>query len=264
VQAAADDVWQTVRTFMRQTCGVTLADDQSYLLEGRVAPLLAGHGFATTRELVAAACKPGRLSALAMTVIDAMTTHETFFFRDLPFWRTLEEVVIPDLLRRGRRRLRFWSSGCAHGQEPYSIAMLLEERWPELAPLATIQATDVSALAIGRAREGFYTVLEVNRGLGAARLLRHFDRSPRGGYVVKTSLRARITWEAGNLLSPAPVTYPFDVILCRNVLIYFAERERSAVLTQLASATNHAGYVGLGVSELGKGRSVAPGWWRTD
>jgi chemotaxis protein methyltransferase CheR len=240
-----------------------LAEDQSYLLEGRVAPLLADHGFSTMRDLVTAACRPGRPSALGMTVIDALTTHETFFFRDLSFWRTLEEIVIPDLLARGRRRLRFWSSGCAHGQEPYSIAMLLEERWPEIAPMATIFGTDVSALAISRARDGFYTVLEVNRGLGAARLLRHFERSPRGGYVVKPALRARVTWETRNLLELAAPELPFDVVLCRNVLIYFGERDRGVVLSHLAAATNHAGYVGLGVSEVGKGRNIAPGWWRT-
>jgi chemotaxis protein methyltransferase CheR len=247
---------------MRRSCGVALTDDQAYLLEGRLAGLVAEHGFSSIAELVRASCAPESEPALAMSVIDALTTHETFFFRDLPFWRTLEEVVVPAILRSGRRNLRFWSMACAHGQEPYSLAMLLEERWPAIAASATILATDVSAPAIERAREGRYSVLEVNRGLGAARLLRHFERSPRGGFVVKPTLRTRVSWGTGNLLDLRAPEAPFDVVLCRNVLIYFDDADRAAVLRRVASVTHRDGFFGLGISEAGPGSPLSPGWFQ--
>jgi chemotaxis protein methyltransferase CheR len=259
---ARDDVWRAVRGFMRRSCGVALADDQAYLLEGRLAGLVSEHGFSSIAELVGASCTPGAEAALGMSVIDALTTHETFFFRDLPFWRTLEDVVVPRLLRSGRRGFRFWSMACAHGQEPYSLAMLLEERWPALAASATIFATDVSAPAIARAREGRYSVLEVNRGLGAARLLRHFERSAHGGFAVKPTIRARVSWATGNLLELRAPEAPFDVVLCRNVLIYFDDATRAAVLKRIPSITHRDGFLGLGVSEVGPGVPVGPGWFR--
>jgi len=248
---------------MRRSCGVALTDDQAYLLEGRLGGLVSEHGFSSIAELVDASCRLGSEASLSMSVIDALTTHETFFFRDQPFWRALEDVVVPALLRAGRRHLRFWSMACAHGQEPYSLAMLLEERWPAIAASATILATDVSALAIDRAREGRYSVLEVNRGLGAARLLRHFERASRGGFAVRPMIRARVSWDTGNLLDLQAPEALFDVILCRNVLIYFDDVDRAAVLKRITSLTRRDGFVGLGVSETGPGAPLAPGWFRS-
>jgi chemotaxis protein methyltransferase CheR len=256
-----EDVWRAVRGFMQRSCGVSLTNDQAYLLEGRLAGLVSEHGFSSIAELVRASCGPGSEAALGMSVIDALTTHETFFFRDLPFWRAFEDVVVPRLLRSGRRNFRFWSMACAHGQEPYSLAMLLEERWPALAASATILATDVSAPAIDRAREGRYSVLEVNRGLGAARLLRHFERSARGGFAVKPAIRSRVSWATGNLLDLRAQEAPFDVVLCRNVLIYFEDAARSGVLKRIASVTHQDGFLGLGISEMGPGPRLGPGWF---
>jgi chemotaxis protein methyltransferase CheR len=253
--------WQQVQAFMRRACGVDLADDQIYLLEARLAPIVAERRFASLASFVDAACARAEGSALGMSLVDAMTTHETFFFRDAPFWRAFEEVVVPRA-REGPKGLRIWSAACSHGQEPYSIAMLLEERWPELAARSTIVGTDVSVPAIERAREGQYSVLEVNRGLGAARLLRHFERGPGGGFRVQGRLRERVEWGVENLLAPAAHRDAFDVVLCRNVLIYFKDRDRLSVLARVGSATRVGGFLGLGVTEVGPGLAVSPGWFQ--
>ncbi len=249
---------------MLRACGITLANDQAYLLEQRLGPLVAGTGFDSTADLVCAVCDGAGGSDLAMKVLDALATHETFFFRDLPFWRAFEEVIMPRLLAGGRQRLRFASLACAHGQEPYSIAMLLEEKWPEIARASVIHASDVSAPAVERARDGTYSVFEVNRGLGAARLLRHFDRSPKGGFAIKPALRGRVTFWTENLLEHRVPVEPFDVVLCRNVLIYFGDAERAAALRRLGSSLRAGGFLGLGVSEVGRGTPVAPGWFVTN
>ena len=261
--AATSDTWAwgRVQTFMQRTCGVALADDQAYLLECRLSSLVSETGLASIGDLVRAACLPGPPTPLGERVIDALTTHESYFFRDVTFWRALEEMVIPRLLQAGRRELRIWSMGCSHGQEPYSIAMLLEERWPALAQASTILATDVSAAAVQRARHGVYSVLEANRGLGAVRLLRHFERSREGGFAVKPALRARINWGIANLLDLGPTASRYDVVLCRNVLIYLGEPARQAVLGKLAGVTALGGFIGLGASELALGSPLAPGWF---
>jgi chemotaxis protein methyltransferase CheR len=254
--------WRAVQAYLRAACGVALADDQRYLLEARLGPLAAQHHFATTADFVAAACSDDRARGLGMLLVDAMTTHETFFFRDAAAWRTFEELIVPQVLAWGRRGLRIWSAACSNGQEPYSIAMLLEERWPEVAAQSTILATDVSAPAIERARAGLYSVLEVNRGLGAARLLRHFERSAAGGFQVKQSIRERVNWDVESVLHPTPRAPRFDVVFCRNVLIYFDDAERQTALERIARSSEPLGFLSLGVSERGPGAGVGPGWYR--
>ncbi|MFL5307556.1 MAG: CheR family methyltransferase [Polyangia bacterium] len=191
-----------------------------------------------------------------------MTTHETFFFRDLPAWQTFEELVVPTLLASRRAGLRIWSAACSDGQEPYSIAMLLEERWPAIAAASTIVATDVSAPAIERASAGVYSVFDVNRGLGAARLLRHFDRASTGGFRVRRPLRERVTWQVASILDGGPRGAAFDVVFCRNVLIYFNDADRLSVLRSLSAKTKPDGFVALGVSEVVSAKSIGPGWYQ--
>lgn len=252
--------WCTVRAFMLKTSGVAFSDEQIYLLEARLAPLAKQHRFATLDEYVTAACAGGGSSTLGQTLIDAMTTHETFFFRDTSFWKAFENQIIPALLASNRHSLRVWSAACSHGQEAYSLAMLLEEKWPELANNVTIVGTDVSPLAVERAQAGVYGAFEVNRGLGAARMIRHLEQTT-GGFRVKQLLRDRVIWRVGNLLTDTFKAQTYDVILCRNVLIYFGETDRRTVLEKLCDAVRPGGYLGLGATEQFARPSPSPGWY---
>lgn len=252
------ETWAQVRVFVHRACGVELADDQAYLLDARLGSL-ARQRNASIDALVSGAVADPQ-GPLAIELIEAMTTHETYFFRDPTFWTAFEQVVMPRLLQVRAAPLRFWSAACSHGQEAYTLAMLLEEKWPALAPSISIVASDVSPLAVERAREGRFSGLEVNRGLGAARLLRHFQQDD-GGFRVKAALRERITFTVHNLLGPPPSHGPYDAVFCRNVLIYFNDVDRKLALTRVFDATHFEAFVGLGSTEYVIKPQACPGWY---
>ncbi|MCC6751789.1 MAG: protein-glutamate O-methyltransferase CheR [Deltaproteobacteria bacterium] len=254
--------WAAVREFMQRTCGVVMAEEQKYLLEARLQPVVKRFQLRSITEAVQVARTGPQASAVTAAVIDAMTTHETFFFRDDAFWRTLHEAVLPRLNAAlgGTRRLRVWSAACSTGQEVYSLAMLLAEGWPALAERTELVGTDVSELAVAKAREGVYNSIEVNRGLGAARLVKHFEGAE-GGFRVKEALRKRVSWQVHNLLQPGLDPVGCDLVLCRNVLIYFNEEDRKKVLRRLRCAAHPMGFIGVGSTELIKGRQLAAGWY---
>lgn len=254
------DAWADARELMQAACGVVLAEDQRYLLEARLVPVARAHGLESAEACVAGARSSTRL---AEAVVDALTTHETSFFRDASFWKVFETAVVPRLLESRRDRpLRVWSAACSTGQEAWTLAMLLEERWPELAARTEVVGTDVSHGSLERARAGLFTSLEVNRGIGAARLLRFFEQAP-GGFRVKPRLRERVRWEHGNLLtSPAPVGC--QLVLCRNVLIYFSPSDRQRVCRRLREAVDPDGFVGVGASELLDAPALGPGWYEAE
>jgi chemotaxis protein methyltransferase CheR len=194
-----------------------------------------------------------------------MTTHETFFFRDAVFFEALDASIIPRVLAglSGGRQLRIWCAACSTGQEPYSVAMLLAERHPALFERTQIVATDVSDLTIEQARAAVYSTLEVNRGLHATRLLRHFEQAP-GGFRVAERLRCRITWRACNLLDPWCHEDTYDLVLCRNVLIYFSADDREKVVSRLYSVVRRDGCVGVGSTETIRGTRLSPGWYTNE
>ncbi|MDP1829315.1 MAG: protein-glutamate O-methyltransferase CheR [Archangium sp.] len=254
--------WGAVRTFMRSRCGVMLAEDQHYLLDARLGPLARDFSFPSVEAFVATACSASAEDRLRRAVVDAMTTHETTFFRDRPFWKMLEDRIIPGLRAAGRTSLRVWSAACSTGQEPYSLAMLLEELWPEGAAGTQIVATDISEIALEKAREGAFTQLEVNRGLGASRLIRYFEQQPLT-YRIKDSLRRRIEWRVDNLLSPLPGPKDCDLVMCRNVLIYFDENDRQQVQRRLRASVGAKGYLGFGATEMSThGEPLGGGWYQ--
>jgi chemotaxis protein methyltransferase CheR len=211
--------WNAVQQFMRRQCGVVLRDDQVYLLESRLSSGAKLHGFATIAEYVATTCNGLPTTPAAKSLIDAMTTHETMFYRDAPFWQTFETIVMPKLIESARKgaRPKIWSAACSTGQEPYSIAMVLEERAPDAAAKIEIVATDVAELSVTRARSGLFTPLEVNRNVNAARLMKHFVQAP-GGFRVRDELRNRITFQTHNLLGANPDPSNCDVVLSLFIL----------------------------------------------
>jgi len=246
---------------MRSRCGVMLGEDQHYLLDARLGPLARDFRFPSVEAFVASACSPSGEDRLRRAVVDAMTTHETTFFRDRPFWKALEERIIPAFKAAGRRSIRIWSAACSTGQEPYSLAMMLEELWPEGAAASEIIATDVSDIALERGREGAFSQLEVSRGLGAPKLVRYFEQQP-NAYRVKEQLRRRIVWQVDNLLSPLPGPRDCDLVMCRNVLIYFDEHDRALVQRRLRASVTAEGFLGFGATEMSThGQPLGGGWY---
>ncbi len=253
--------WTALRSYLKDTCGVLLAEDQHYLMEARLAPVAKNLNYSTVEEYVLEACRPGAPRSMTSPLIDAMTTHETSFFRDGPFWRAFQEQVLPKLsAMEPGRSLRIWSAACSTGQEPYTLAMLLEEIAPALAERTQIIATDVSEGVVEAAARGVFTVFEVNRGVSAPRLIKHFERDG-GNFRVKDRYRRRITWQQQNLITGWPPTEGLDVVLLRNVLIYFQDVTRALVLKKVRAAVRPSGFLGVGTTELLPGAALSPGWY---
>ena len=187
-----------------------------------------------------------REGALADEVIEALLNHETSFFRDLAQFKSLTDEVLP-ALGGNARKLRAWSAGCSTGQEAYSLAMA--------APAELdILGSDISAAAIGQARDGLYSQFEAQRGMPITRLIAHFEMNHEA-WRAKPALRTRVQWAVHNLLDPAPGR--FDLILCRNVLLYFSPEKRALVFDRLAEAIAPNGVLMLGAGETVLGQTEA-------
>ena len=231
-----------------QESGIVLDDSKGYLLEARLVPVAKDEGAASLDGLCNLIRSMGG-RRVRDKVVEAMTTNETLFFRDLTPFQTLETVVIPELLekRKGSRTLRFWSAACSSGQEPYSLAMM----WLDMGNLAKeieILATDISVEVLDKARGGKYMQLEVNRGLPAKYLVRHFARQDME-WEISSSLRAMVQWKKFNLKDDPVLLGTFDVVLCRNVLIYFDIETKRHILRNIRKTLAPGGYLILGSSE---------------
>ncbi len=192
------------------------------------------------------------------TLIDIFTNHETRFFRDLPQFSTIKSTIIPELMRRKQatRQLNIWCAACSTGQEPVSLAMLLDSNFPELQDWnVSILGTDISPVVLERARAGIYSTLEVGRGLPVRMLVRYFEKS-KNDWVLKKPLRERIQYRTHNLLKPMVTASPFDLILVRNVLIYFSPDDRKRALQNIARVLDQDGYLFLGTAESATGVDI--------
>ncbi len=256
-----EDDFAYLRRFLRKRSGLALGADKRYLAESRLQPVWRGVGL----ESLAGLLRELRLretGPLGRAVVDAMTTNETTFFRDAAMFDGLRRTVLPRLVeaRAGMRRLRIWSAAASTGQEAYSVAMLLGEMSPRLVGWqVTILGTDVSAGAVERAKAGLYSQFEVQRGLPILSLLRHFTQGP-AGWTISGEMRRAVEFRVFNLLDDFTPLGGFDLILCRNLLIYFDVPAKSALLDRLAAALAPDGALCLGASEsiVGLSRSVTP------
>ncbi len=234
---------------LKARSGLTLGPGKQYLLETRLAPLLRRESLADLAALAGRVlAAPG--CALEREVVEAMTTGETLFFRDAHPFAHLRDVVLPRL-HAGRPHglpLRLWSAAASCGQEAYSLAMLLADGpWADRGP-PRILGTDIARTRIERARAGLYTRFEVQRGLPAPMLARHFAPEA-GGWRVRAPLRARVEFRPHNLLDDLAPLGRFDVVFCRNVLIYFDTPTKSRVLDALARRLAPDGVLYLGAAE---------------
>ena len=253
----SDGAVRILGAMLEKRSGQHLGDGRRWRIDTALRPLMRERGIETLDQFVAQMSRspePGLTDA----VFEALLNHETFFYRDTASFRLLEERGLARLAtaRAQRRRLRIWCAGCSTGQEAYSLAMMLGEacqRWGGW--MIDILATDVSAAAIARAREGLYNQLEIQRGLPIKQMMRHF-RKEGEQWRASGALRRMIRFKVHNLLEPPPAGR-YDMILCRNVLLYFSGETRRLVLERLAGAIAPDGVLMLGAGETVIGNSDA-------
>jgi len=239
-----------VRRLVQERAAIVLEPSKMYLVESRLLPLVHQHGFASLQELCAR-LRTDPSSVLHRKVVEAMATNETSFFRDPPVFADLRETVLPRLIERNLpgRPIRIWSAACSSGQEPYSVAMLLREHFPQLAPdRLHLIASDLSLDVLARAREGRYSQLEVNRGLPAPLLVKYFEQRGVEWYV-KEEIRRQVEFRELNLVEPWPPMPFVDLVLLRNVLIYFDVDTRKSILEKVRQVLRPDGYLLLGSAE---------------
>jgi chemotaxis protein methyltransferase CheR len=239
-----------VAKLLLERSAIALEPGKEYLVESRLTPVARRHGLASVAEFIQRLRLSGA-NGLADEVVEAMVTTETSFFRDVHPFETLRKVVLPELIaaRQPEKRLSIWCAAASSGQEPYTIALVLKEYFPELAGWQVLfRATDISQDMLRRCREGRYSQLEVNRGLPAALLVKYF-RQDGAHWQVRDDLRAMIDFQPLNLAAPWPVMPAFDLVFLRNVMIYFDVETKKAILGRVARLLRSDGYLVLGGAE---------------
>ena len=253
------DAFTFVRELVRAESAIVLEPGKEYLVESRLVPLArtAGHPDvdAFVKEL-----SSRRNPATLRLVVEALTTNETSWFRDSDPFTALRQSVFPALAKtRPNRQLRVWAAACSSGQEPYSILMTAQDT-PELTGWKIdLLATDLSQEMLDRARTGQYSQLEVNRGLPATTLVRHFERSGLG-WRISPALSAQVQFKQLNLMRPFPPLGKFDVVFLRNVLIYFDLATKRDILRRVRQVMAPDGHLFLGAAEMTMG--VDDAWER--
>lgn len=242
--------FELVRRLLQQRAGIVLDRDKGYLVEVRLGALARREGYGTLEELLGALqkCPEGQLGR---RVVEAMTTNETFFFRDSHPFESLRHTILPELMRKrsGERTLRIWCGACATGQEPYSVAMLLRDHFPTLMGWhLRILATDLSTEMVERARSGRFSTIEVGRGLTPALLARHFHRQGTD-WVLAEEVRRMVEFRTLNLLDSWSSLGTQDLVLLRNVLIYLDSAIKKGILARVRQVLVPDGYLLLGAAE---------------
>ncbi|MGY1682792.1 CheR family methyltransferase [Geodermatophilus sp. SYSU D01176] len=249
-----------VRQLVHRESAIVLSPGKEYLVEARLLPIARSMGLPDVGQLVdSVRTRPSPEST--RRIVEALTTNETSWFRDGDPFTALTSTVLPSLLsgRGPAERLQIWSAACSSGQEPYTIAMLLEDALPNASTRVAITATDLSREMVERTRAGRFSQLEVNRGLPAPMLVRHFTRAG-SEWQVSPSLRRMVTAGECNLAAPLPRMGPFDVVYLRNVLIYFDLPTKQAILRRVRALMRPDGWLFLGAAETTLG--VDDSWER--
>jgi chemotaxis protein methyltransferase CheR len=238
-----------LRKSLKERSGLVLSADKQYLVESRLLPIARKSGFVNLSSLVMALRRGDE--SLMMTVVESMTTNETFFFRDRAPFDNFRTAILPSLLaaRRNSRHIRIWSAAASTGQEPYSLAMTLRELGDVLDGWRIeIIATDLSGGVLQKAEAGIYSQFEVQRGLPIALLIKYFTKVG-DMWQIAPELRAMVKFRKFNLLSDFSALGVFDLIFCRNVLIYFDQATKISVLNRLSRIAAADSYLILGAAE---------------
>jgi chemotaxis protein methyltransferase CheR len=250
-----------VRGLVRRESAIVLDSGKEYLVEARLTPMARRLGLPGVGELVDSV-RTSPDAERIRRIVEALTTNETSWFRDVEPFTALTSAVLPALVpaRAPGERLRIWSAACSTGQEPYTVAMLLHDALPDAAHRVAITATDLSREMVERTRAGRFTQLEVNRGLPAAMLVRHFTQVDRE-WEISPALRSMVTPSQCNLAVPLPRMGPFDVVYLRNVLIYFDLPTKREILSRVRQVLRPDGWLFLGAAETTLG--IDDRWSRT-
>jgi chemotaxis protein methyltransferase CheR len=249
--------YEFLRKLLKERSGLDLSADKQYLVESRLVPLARKAGLPGISELVQK-IKNGT-DPLTSDVVEAMTTNETFFFRDKIPFDHLREAVLPELMqaRANRRSLRIWCAASSSGQEPYSIAMCLKGLGAALTGWRVeILATDLSQAVLEKSRAGIFSQFEVQRGLPIQMLVKHFTQVGEL-WQLNADIRAMVQHRQLNLLQDFSHLGTFDVIFCRNVMIYFDQDTKTGIFDRLAKALEADGVLALGAAESVVGISDA-------
>ncbi|MDC9501787.1 MULTISPECIES: protein-glutamate O-methyltransferase CheR [unclassified Pseudoalteromonas] len=245
------------RSFLEQQCGIVLGENKQYLVKSRLAPLMARFNVESLSQLVSKTLAPHERQ-LRAAVVDAMTTNETLWFRDQYPFELLKNKLFPEF-KDARRPVKIWSAASSSGQEPYSIAMSVAEfqaQQPGVLRMgAQIIGTDISNTMLDMCKNAEYDALALARGLSAERRKKYFMDSGNGMAKVVDSVRKQVSFRHLNLLDSYALMGKFDIIFCRNVLIYFSPEVKAKIISQFAQALNPKGYLFLGASESMTGLS---------
>jgi chemotaxis protein methyltransferase CheR len=228
--------------------GLVLEDNKHYLFESRLAPIIKQLGLNSVNDLCAF-LHTERNAEIDQQVGEAMTTNETYFFRDPTQYEAIRTVLLPKLIeeRRETKSIRFWSAASSTGQEAYSLAMLLLQEGLSSWNIQ-ILGTDFSSVVVNRARAGIYQQIEVNRGLPAPLLVKHFSRSGLE-WKLNETVRRMARFETIDLRNSMKTLGPFDLVFCRNVMIYFDDRTKRNIMKELHSTLFRGGWLLLGGAE---------------
>ncbi|MGD0676458.1 MAG: protein-glutamate O-methyltransferase CheR, partial [Polyangiaceae bacterium] len=239
-----------IRELVYRRSAIVVDEGKEYLVESRLAPIARAEGFASIDDMVAA-LRTQPANALHSKVVEAMTTNETSFFRDIHPFDALKNEILPALrkARASSRKIRIWSAASSTGQEAYSIAMLVREHFPDLLSWdIRIVGTDLSATMVSRAKQGLFNQIEVNRGLPAPLLVKYFERKGIS-WQIKPTVRDMFECKQMNLVEPWPGMPICDVIFLRNVLIYFDVPTKQSILARIRQVLAPDGYLFLGGAE---------------
>lgn len=251
--ALTTEEFDFIAGLLKQRSGLSLTPDKGYLIDTRLGPIAKANGMTNVRELIVR-LRSNPNAPIAYQVVESMTTNESMFFRDTKPFDQLVKVILPDMKAKGKTSIRIWSAACSTGQEAYSVAMTLKEesaKYPGFS--AEIYATDLAEKVVERSRAGIYSQFEIQRGLPIAYLMKYFTQRPNNNWEINDSIKSMVKFATGNLLTPYVGVGRFDIIFCRNVLIYFDEKTKADVLDRMAAIMNPPGYLYLGGSETTHG-----------
>ncbi|MBD2842780.1 CheR family methyltransferase [Erythrobacter rubeus] len=262
---ASQASYQIIDDLLEARTGQHLSESRRWRVATALSGVFREHGISNIDQLVCLLDLPMRTPGkpeLAQQVVEALLNNETYFYRDKPTFDQLADDIIPTIAERREhsKRISIWCAGCSTGQEVHSIAMIfadMADRWKDWT--IDILGTDVSHRAINAARNGVYSQFEVQRGLGVAQMLTHFDETSQGWQVVEET-RAMSRFQQHNVLSDPPSRHKFDLVLCRNVLLYFDQANRERAFSRLHSAMADDGFLMLGAGEtvVGQTRAFMP------
>lgn len=241
--------FELYKNLLKEKSGLTLTPDKAYLLDSRLTPVSRKHNFATL-ELMTSSLRSSPKTEMVKDIVEAMTTNETSFYRDTKPFDQFRDIILPHLMKtRPGKHVRIWCAASSTGQEPYSLAMLIKEQGAKLAGWTfEIHATDISTEVLDTAKKGEYSQFEVQRGLPIQMLMKYFEQKG-DRWFLKPEIKSMVQYKYFNLLTPMAMLGKFDIIFCRNVLIYFDRETKATVLQNMSALLPPDGMLMLGGAE---------------